>query len=80
MNTLELRRNFHLLIDSIDNENILFKFYELILNKKSEKENVLWNNLTNEQRRELNLAFEESEESKNLISNDELKKKHKKWL
>ncbi|OFX29135.1 MAG: hypothetical protein A2X08_01505 [Bacteroidetes bacterium GWA2_32_17] len=80
MNTLELRRNFHLLIDSIDNENILIKFYELILNKKSEKENVLWNNLTNEQRRELNLAFEESEESKNLISNDELKKKHKKWL
>jgi len=80
MNTLELRRNFHLLIDSIDNENILFKFYELILNKKNEKENVLWNNLTNEQRRELNLAFEESEESKNLISNDELKKKHKKWL
>ena len=80
MNTLESRRNFHLLIDSIDNENILIKFYELILNKKSEKENVLWNNLTNEQRRELNLAFEESEESKNLISNDELKKKHKKWL
>jgi hypothetical protein len=30
MNTIELKKNFHILIDSIDNENLLINFYDII--------------------------------------------------
>jgi len=33
MNTIELKKAFHNLIDSIDNERLLFNFYDLIKNR-----------------------------------------------
>jgi len=80
MNTLELKRSFHSLIDSIENEKLLSAFYELIRKRVSVKDGKLWEKLTDEERNELLLAFEESEEDDNLISNREMKKKHEKWL
>ena len=35
MTTIELKKNFHRLIDSIDNEGLLLRFYDLILKKKN---------------------------------------------
>ena len=37
-------------------------------------------NLTAEQKEELLASYEESFDPKNLISHEEVKKKHKKWL
>jgi len=42
----------------------------------SAKDGHLWERLTNQEREELLLALEESEDPKNLISHDEMKKKH----
>jgi len=47
---------------------------------QSEKEGQLWNCLTIEDQEELLLVLEESEDPNNLISHDEMKKKHQKWL
>ncbi len=80
MNTVELKRNFHNLIENIDNDNLLSNFYDLIKKRISSKEGQLWNRLTNEEQEELLLAFEESKDPQNLISHEEMKKKHKKWL
>jgi len=80
MNTLELKKNFHLLIDSIENENLLINFYDLIKMRSSTKEGQLWNRLTKQEQEELLLAFDESENHENLISLEEMKMKHKKWL
>ena len=80
MNTIELKKNFHLLIDSIDNEDLLASFYDLIKKRSAAKEGQLWNSLTYKEQEELISALEESENSDYLISNDEMKKKHKKWL
>ena len=80
MNTIELKKSFHLLIDSIDNENLLINFYDIIKKRSSAKDGQLWERLTNQEREELLLALEESEDPKNLISHDEMKKKHQKWL
>ncbi len=80
MNTLELKKDFHNLIDSIDNENLLFSFYDLIKKRISSREGQLWNRLTKQEQEELNLSFEESENSENLISYEAMKEKHKKWL
>ena len=80
MNTIALKKNFHLLIDSIENENLLISFYELMKKRSSTKEGQLWNRLTQKEQDELLLSLEESENSYNLISHEEMAKKHKKWL
>ena len=80
MNTIELKKNFHLLIDSIDNENLLISFYDLIKQRSSAREGQLWNRLTKAEQDELLLALEESDNPGNLISHDEMVAKHKKWL
>ena len=80
MNTLELKKDFHNLIDSIDNESLLSDFYALIKRRISAKEGTLWKGLTKKEQEELYLAFEESENPENLISHKEMRKKHKKWL
>jgi len=80
MNTIELKKNFHLLIDSIDNENLLVSFYDLIKKRSSTKEGQLWCRLTSQEQEELLEALEESKKPENLISHEEMVKKHKKWL
>ena len=80
MNTIAIRKNFHLLIDSIENENLLISFYELIKKRSTTKEGQLWNRLTQKEQEELLLSLAESENFENLISHDEMVKKHKKWL
>ena len=80
METTQLKINFHQLIDSIDNERILSKFYGLMSKSKESAEGLLWSRLTKEEQEELLLSDIESEDSKNLISHSIIQKKHKKWL
>jgi len=80
MTTIEIRKNFHSLIDSIDNENILLFFYDMMKRKSSSKEGQILNKLSRDQKEELMLSNKESEDPMNLISHEEMKNKHKKWL
>lgn len=80
MNTIELKQSFHHLIDSIDNENLLINFYDLIKKRSSTKEGQLWNKLTDKEQKELLLSLEESKNPENLIDYEVMKTKHKKWL
>jgi len=80
MTTIELKNNFHHLIDSIDNEHLLLKFYDLMKSRTISKEGKLWSRLTKEEQEELLISFEESEKEENLLSHDEMMNKHKKWL
>jgi hypothetical protein len=80
MTTLELKNNFHHLIDSIENENLLQEFYELMLRKRASKDGKLWAMLSKDEIEELLLANEESENPDNLISHEDMKKKYSKWL
>ncbi|HBS84970.1 MAG: hypothetical protein A2W91_07025 [Bacteroidetes bacterium GWF2_38_335] len=80
MKAIELKRDFHALIDSIDNENLLLIFYDLIKRRTSTKEGQLWSKLTKQEQKDLLIAFEESQVPENLISSEEMVKKHKKWL
>ena len=80
MNGTELKKDFHNLIDSIDNVNLLSDFYDLIKKRISSKEGQLWNKLTLKEQQELLMSLEESKDPENLISHEEMKKKHKKWL
>jgi len=80
MQTLDLKKNFHNLIDSIDNEFLLLNFYELIKKRSKTKEGKLWNKLSEEEQKDLLNTFEESKNPEYLLSHKDVKKKHKKWL
>mgnify|MGYP001194381577 CR=1 FL=1 len=80
MNTIELKKNFHLLIDSIDNENLLINFYDLIKKRSSTKDGQLWSRLTKAEQEELLLSLDESDNPENLVSHEDMVTKHKKWL
>ena len=80
MTTIELKNNFHHLINSIENEKVLQEFYELMLRKRTSQDGRLWAMLSTDEIAELLLANEESENPENLISNEEMKKKYSKWL
>lgn len=80
MNTIEIKKNLHSLIDSIDNERVLHNYYELLKRHVNDNEGALWSRLTNPEQDELLMALEESEDSQNLISHSDMKKKHEKWL
>ncbi|RXK84542.1 hypothetical protein EST62_09415 [Chlorobaculum sp. 24CR] len=75
MNTIELKRSFHSLIDSINNDSLLMNFYDLMKTRTSTKEGQLWNRLTEDEQEELLMTLEESENPENLISNEEMKHK-----
>ncbi|MCD4746344.1 MAG: hypothetical protein K8R58_08600 [Bacteroidales bacterium] len=80
MDSIELRNNFHNLINSIKNDTLLIRFYDIMTIVKNTKEGTLLGRLTKEEYEELMHAYKESEDEENLISHEEMKKKHQKWL
>ena len=80
MKQSDIKSNFHQLIDEIDNERLLMKFYDLLIKSKVQKEGELWDQLSEEQKNEVLLAESESHYQKNLIDHETQKAKHKKWL
>ena len=80
MKPSDIKSNFHSLIDRIDNESLLMKFYDLMVKSTTSKEGQLYKQLTEEQKNVLMLAEEESNDPDNLISYNKQKKKHQKWL
>jgi len=80
MTKIELKLNFHNLIDDIDDERILSKFYDILSRVNENKEGLSWNKLSQEEQEELALIVKESSDPANLISNDEMMEKLKKWL
>ena len=80
MNTLDIRTSLHKLIDRIDNETVLSRFYEILEKASAIEDGSLWNRLTDEERQELLLIEMETDSEDNRISMETLKAKHKKWL
>jgi hypothetical protein len=80
MERSDIKNKFHSLIDRTDNDALLMKFYDLMIKSTTRKEGELYDQLTSEQKDVLILADEDANDPANLISHNEQKKKHKKWL
>lgn len=80
MTTVELKTNFHQLIDKISNEAMLVKFYEIMSTANVSNEGSLWKNLSNEEQQELIEIKKNSHNIENLIDHSAMKLKFKKWL
>ncbi|MBI5217467.1 MAG: hypothetical protein HY958_00865 [Bacteroidia bacterium] len=74
MNTTLLKNNLHLMIDSINNEMILERFFELMYKVKNAETGTLWNRLSKVEQDELILADMESDNPANLIQHSEMQK------
>jgi hypothetical protein len=77
---MTIKDNFHHLIDSIDNEDLLKACYQLIEKIRDGQNGHLWNSLGEDQQKELLAAYEESFDEQNLLSHEAVKGQHEKWL
>lgn len=76
MSTMELKSDIHQLLDKIDNEQLLKAVYDFLKEQANAPEGVIWKSLTEEQKKEVQLSYEESLLEEPLIAWEELKKKH----
>ena len=56
------------------------KMYDILSTVEKQKDGALWAGLSSEEQEELVLIEKESQSPENLIANDSMKAKHKKWL
>jgi hypothetical protein len=72
MGTIELRSNIHKIVDEIQNEQLLETIYDFLKVRETEKPGRLWDSLTNDQKQEILLAYDESEDKNNLIDREKV--------
>ena len=67
MNAIKLKTDLHKLVDEIQNIQLLQAIYDFLKSGNIRKAGHLWEQLSEEERKEVLLAFEESEEEYNLV-------------
>lgn len=72
MGTIELKSHIHKIVDQIENEQFLQTLYDFLKVKDENKAGELWKHLTEEQKQEVFLAYDESEEECNLIEREKV--------
>ncbi len=68
MSTIELKLSLHKILDKIDNEQLLRTIYDFLKQHEHAHEGEIWKILTEEQKKEVYLSYEESEHDSNLKS------------
>jgi len=72
MGTIELKSNIHKIVDGIQNEQLLETIYDFLKVRETDKPGRLWDSLTKEQKQEVLLAYDESEDENNLIDREKV--------
>ncbi|MFL0686054.1 MAG: hypothetical protein ACJLTB_23080 [Algoriphagus aquaeductus] len=76
MGAAQLKSDLQKIIERIDNEQLLQTVYDFLKQIEDSKEGEFWKSLTDEQKKEIYLWYEESENDENLIAWENLKKKY----
>jgi hypothetical protein len=72
MGTIELKSNIHKIVDEIQSEQLLQAIYDFLKSSEKNKSGRLWDTLTEEQKKEVLLAYDESEDENNLLDRDQV--------
>jgi hypothetical protein len=80
MNKTALKSNLHKMIDLIENQNLLEEYYNEMKAILEKSQGNIWDKLTEDQKKEVLLSYEESGDEKNLLLNEDVMKKYKNWL
>ncbi len=76
MGALELKSDLHKILDRIENEQLLRTIYDFLKQRETSKEGQIWQTLTEEQKKEVYLSYEESQDDKNLSDWEVVKRKY----
>ena len=68
------------MIDQLNNEELLIKFYRIMEQASTTDDGQLWNRLTSDEQMELLKIEREAQSDLDLISSEQMQNKHKKWL
>lgn len=77
---MKVREDFHRFIDTIDNEKMLNGYLALFKQLRSEETGTLWNSLSADEQKELMYAYQESFDPAQLVTHEQIKGQHRKWL
>ncbi len=77
---MRIKDDFHSLIEKIEDEEALKGYFKLIQRLNNNQTGELWDGLSPAEKDELLLSYEESFDSNNLVSHEEVKNQHDKWL
>jgi hypothetical protein len=76
MGALELKSNLLRLLETIEDEQLLRVVYEFLKQGKNAEEGKIWASLSEDQKKEVYLSYDESEDDDNLTSWNDIKKKY----
>jgi len=80
MNAIEIKQNFHALIDDFADENLLKEFYEIISSYKNKKVIVgVFDDLTEQQKLRLYQSIEQAKRNETL-DHAQVKSELEQWL
>jgi hypothetical protein len=77
---MKTKEDFHKLIDEITDEEALKSYFQLVQKLNDNQTGELWNKLNSEEKEELLLSYQESFNPDNLISHEQVRKQHSRWL
>jgi hypothetical protein len=77
MGTIELKNNLHKIVDRIEDEQLLRAIYSFLEKRENSEDGQMWKQLTEEQKKEVLQAYEESEDDTNLIEDKDIWKRFK---
>ena len=77
MKAAKLKSNIHQIVDRIQSEQLLETIYDFLKTRETTKPGNIWSSLTEEQKKEVLLSFEESEDEENLIDIEQVIKLNK---
>ena len=72
MGTIDLKSNIHKIVDGIQSEQLLQTLYDFLKVRETNKPGRLWDTLTEKQKQEVLLAYDESEDENNLIDREKV--------
>lgn len=75
MSTIEMKSDLYKILDKIENEQLLRTVYDFLKQSENIEEGQIWKTLSEEQKKEVYLSYEESQDDKNLIDWENVKKK-----
>lgn len=76
MGTIELKSDLLKILNRIKDEQLLRTVYEFLKEGENTEQGRIWKTLTEDQKKEVYSSYEESQDDKNLIDWEDVKKKY----
>ena len=76
MGTIELKSDLLKILNKIEDEQLLRTVYEFLTEGENTEQGQIWKTLTEDQKKEVYSSYEESQDDKNLIDWEDVRKKY----